>query len=62
MESHSTRYRRDKVALRTTYIQNVKFKVIKVRTCCQYVGYLYHSETLNWPHAARGLDTAALGV
>jgi len=28
--------RRDKVALRTTCIKNVKFKIIKIRTGCQY--------------------------
>jgi len=41
----------DKVALRTTYIKNVKFKIIKARTGCQYVlfvGYFYYSENLNW--------------
>ena len=40
--------RRDKVALRTTCIKNVKFKIIKTRTGCQYVGYFYYSENLNW--------------
>jgi len=30
--------RRNKVSLRTTCIKNVKFKIIKVRTGCQYVG------------------------
>ena len=39
--------RRDKVALRTTCIKNVKFKSNKTRTGCQYVGYFYHSENLN---------------
>jgi len=38
----------DKVALRTTCIKNVKFKIIKVRTGCQYVGYFFCSENLNW--------------
>jgi len=40
--------RRDKEALRTTCIKNVKFKIKKTRTGCQYVGYFYHSENLNW--------------
>jgi len=39
---------RDKVALRTTCIKNVKFKIIKIRTSCQYIGYFYYSENLNW--------------
>jgi len=41
-KSPSSECRRDKVALRTTCIKNVKFK-IKIRTGCQYVGYLYYS-------------------
>jgi len=37
--------RRDKVALlRTICIKNVKFKIITIRTGCQYVGYFYYSE------------------
>jgi len=46
----STRYRCDKVALKTTCIKNIKFKIIiKIRTGCQYVGYLlYNKENLNW--------------
>jgi len=36
------------VALRTTRIKNVKFKIIKIRAGCQYVGYFYYSENLNW--------------
>jgi len=39
------------VALRTTCIKNIRFKIIKVRTCC-HVDYLYYGVTLNW--AARG--------
>jgi len=39
-KSPSTQYRRDIVALRTTCIKNVKFKIFKIRTGCQYVGYL----------------------
>jgi len=42
------------VALRTTCIKNVKFKIIKIRTGCQYVGYFYYSENLNW--AAQNLE------
>jgi len=40
--------RRDKLALRSTSIKNVKFKIIKSRTGCQYVGYFYSSVKLNW--------------
>jgi len=62
--------RRAKVALRTTCIKNVKFKIIKIRTGCQYVGYFYYSENLNWAAQnlrlgrmrpeALGLDIAGL--
>jgi len=56
------------VALRTTGIKNVKFKIIKIRTNCRYVGYFYYSENLNWaaqnPRLGRmqahGLDIAEL--
>jgi len=37
--------RRDKMALRTTCITNVKLKIITIRTACQYVKYFYYSET-----------------
>jgi len=37
-----------KVELRTTCIKNVKLKIIKITTSCQYVGYFYYSENLNW--------------
>jgi len=30
--------RRDKVALRTTCIKNVKFKIIKIKTDYEYLG------------------------
>jgi len=58
------------VALRTTCIKNVKFKITKIRKGWQYVGYFYYSENLN--RAAqnlrlgrmrpdgRGLDIAGL--
>jgi len=36
------------VTLTTTCIKNVKFKIIKIRTGYQYVGYFYYSEILNW--------------
>jgi len=36
--------RRDKVALRTTCNRNIKFKIIRVRTSCQYVWYFYYSK------------------
>jgi len=39
--------RHDKLALKTTCIKNVNFKIIKIRTGCQYVGYLYYCENLN---------------
>jgi len=40
--------RRDKVAMKITCIKNVKFKIIKIRTACQYIGYFYYSENLTW--------------
>jgi len=46
--------RRDKVVLRTTYIKDVKFKIIKIRTGCQYIAYFYYSENLN--RAAQNLQ------
>jgi len=39
---------RDKVALKTTCIKNIKFKIIKISTGCQYIGYFSYSENLNW--------------
>ena len=55
--------RRDKVALTTTCNKNVKFKIMKIRTCC-HVGYFYHSENLNWAaqnlRLGRGLDITGL--
>jgi len=42
------RYRRDKAALKTTCIENVKFKIIRIMAGCLYVGCLYYSENLNW--------------
>jgi len=36
------------VALWTTCIKNVKFKIIKIRTGFQYVGYFYCNRNLNW--------------
>ena len=48
-----------------TCIKNVKFKVIKIKKGCQYVGYFYYSENLNWAaqnfRLGRGLDIADLG-
>jgi len=53
------------VALKTTCIKNVKFKIIEIRTGCQYGGYFYYSENLmgrtkpsTVPHAGRVLDIA----
>jgi len=40
-------YLEKEVALRTTCTKNVKFKIIKIRTGCQYGGYFYYSENLN---------------
>jgi len=45
-----------KGALRTTCVKNVKFKVIKIRTGCQYVGYFSCSENLNWAAQNPQLD------
>ena len=56
--------RRDKVAPRTTWNKNVKFKIVKIRTSCQYEGYFFYSENLNWAaqnlRLGRGLDIADL--
>jgi len=35
------------MALKTTCIKNVKFKIIKVRTGRQHMGYFYYSESIN---------------
>jgi len=48
--------RRDTKALKTTCNKNVKFKVIKTKTSCQYVGHFCYSKkpkqgrakTLGW--------------
>jgi len=45
------------VALRTTCIKNVKLKIVKTRTGCQYTGYCYYRENLIW--AAQNLNWAA---
>jgi len=34
------------VVLKTIFIKNVKFKIIKIKTGCQYVGYFYYSKNL----------------
>jgi len=36
------------MALRTTCNKNVKFKIIRIRKGCQYAGYVWYSEHLNW--------------
>jgi len=46
MEISQTQYRRDKMAVKVICIKNIKFKIIKIRTGCQYVG-LHYSENLN---------------
>jgi len=38
--------RRDKVALKTTRVKNVKFNIVKRSTGCQYAGYFYESKNL----------------
>jgi len=45
------------VALRTTFIKNVKLKIVKTRTGYQYTGYCYYRENLIW--AAQNLNWAA---
>jgi len=40
------------MAFRTTYIIDVKLKIIKIRTGCQYVDYVYYSGTQTQPHKA----------
>ena len=39
-KSPSTQHKRNEVAMRTICIKNVKFKIFKLRTGCQYIGYL----------------------
>ena len=45
-------------------MKNVKFKIMKIRTGCQYVGCFYYTENLNWTaqnlRLGRGLDVAGL--
>jgi len=58
--------RRDKVALRTTCIKNVKFKIFeKDRLSVFRILILHYSENLNWDarnlRLGRGLDIAGLG-
>jgi len=48
-----------KVTLKTTRMKNVKLKIVKIRTDCQYTGYFNYSENLNW--AAQNLRWAACG-
>jgi len=45
---HCNGNRRDKVALKTNCIKMFKFRIIKIRIGCEYVGYIYYSENLNW--------------
>jgi len=56
--------RREKRGTEDSGIKNFKFKIIKIRTDCQYVGYFCYSENLNWAaqnlRLGRGLDIAAL--
>jgi len=46
------------MALRTTCIKNIKFKIIKMRTVCQNIGYFSYSENLNW--AAQNLRVGCM--
>ena len=39
-KSLNTQYKRNEVAVRTIHIKNVKFRIFKLWTGCQYVGYL----------------------
>jgi len=52
------------MALWTTCIKIVKFKIIESRTGCQYVVYFYYSKNLNRAaqnlRLGRGLDIAGL--
>jgi len=34
--------------MKTNCIKIFKFRIIKIRTGCQYIGYIYYSENLNW--------------
>jgi len=43
--SSSMQERRDEVALRTTCMKNVKFKIIKRKIGCQYVGCFTTAKT-----------------
>ena len=53
-----------KVELRTTCIKNFQSISMKIRTSCQYVGYIYYSDNLNWAaqnlRLGRGLDIAGV--
>jgi len=61
---------RDKVSLKTTCIKNVQLKIVKIRTGCQYKGYLNYCENLKWAAqnlrlghmrpTGRGVDIAGL--
>jgi len=54
------------VVLRTTWIKNVKFKIVNIRTGCQFVDYFYYSENLNraaqnlWQGRMRPADCTSL--
>jgi len=60
------------MALKTTCIKNIIFKIIKIKTVCQYIGNFYYCENLKWAAQnlqlghmrtrpmGRGLDIAAL--
>jgi len=42
--------------LRTTCIKNVKIKIIKIRRDCQYAGFFFYNENLNWAAEMLPLD------
>jgi len=56
--------RRDEVALKTTCVKKVKFKIIKTRIGGQNIGYFHYSENPNRApqnsRLGRGLDIADL--
>ena len=67
-KSPSMQYRRDKVAVKTTCIKYIKLKIIKIRTGCLYIGYLYYSKNLLGRtksqnlRLGRGLDIAGIDL
>jgi len=56
--------RHDEMALKTTCIKNIIFKIIKIKIVCQYIGNFYYCKNLKWAaqnlQLGRGLGIAAL--